>query len=68
MTQADQILHALKAGQKLTPLKALKQFGCLRLGARVWDLRRAGHKILSETISVDGGKHVAQYWMGKKAA
>jgi len=68
MSQEKQILHYLKAGHKLTPLEALKRFGCLRLSGRVYDLRRAGHKIVSDIIEVSDGKHVAQYRLEKRAA
>lgn len=61
MTQAAQILHYLKDGHKITPLVALKRFGCLRLGARIWDLKRDGIKIKSELVEVGPGKRVARY-------
>jgi hypothetical protein len=61
MTQADQILHYLKGGNKITPLTALKRFGCLRLGARIWDLKRDGVKIKSELVEVGENKRVARY-------
>jgi hypothetical protein len=32
-TQSDMILNALLAGEELTPLDALKRYGCFRLGA-----------------------------------
>jgi len=61
MTQEEQILDHLRKGYALTPLDALKLFGCLRLGARIWDLRRKGHNIEMKVIETPGGKHVAQY-------
>lgn len=63
MTQATEILRALKKGRRLTPLEALREFGCMRLGARVWELKRAGHSILSERIEVKPGTRVARYSM-----
>lgn len=68
MSQEKQILHYLKAGHKLTPLEALKRFGCLRLSGRIFDLRQAGHRIAADIIEVGDGKHVAQYRLAKKAA
>lgn len=67
MSQENAILRYLKTGNKLTPLEALKLFGCFRLGARVYGLRKAGHAITTDLIEVHGGKHVAQYSMRKKA-
>lgn len=59
-TQANQILAALKAGDKITPIDALRRFHCFRLGARVFDLREQGHKIQSKLV-LRGGARVAQY-------
>lgn len=63
MTQEAQILAALKAGDRLTPLDALQRFGCFRLSARIYDLRRAGHHINSQVIETRSGKRVAVYWI-----
>lgn len=60
-SQSERILAALKSGRKLTPLIALQDFGCLRLGGRIFDLRKLGYKIQSEMIDVGNGKHVACY-------
>lgn len=49
-------------GKSLTPLSALRKFGCMRLGARVWDLRKAGWPIKSEMVRA-GHSHVARYWI-----
>jgi hypothetical protein len=59
-SQTDQILAYLREGNALTPLEALERFGCLRLGARVWDLKQAGFDIRSELIERNG-KRFAQY-------
>jgi hypothetical protein len=59
-TQNDLVLDALLAGDVLTPLDALRRFGCFRLAARVADLRSRGFQI--ETISGEAnGKRFAQY-------
>lgn len=62
-TQTQAILEYLQRGGSLTPLDALKMFGCLRLGARIWDLRRDGHDIEMRVVEVGDGKHVAEYRM-----
>jgi hypothetical protein len=64
MTQTELVLAALTKGEKLTPLDALRRFGCFRLGARIWDLKRAGYTISTEIIEVDGGARVARYSLG----
>ncbi|MGV7078456.1 helix-turn-helix domain-containing protein [Testudinibacter sp. P80/BLE/0925] len=62
-TQCRLILTAFRKGERLTSLEALKRFGCLRLSARIYDLRKQGHDIHSETIKEPSGKHVKQYWL-----
>lgn len=60
-SQSDQILAHLQRGRALTQLDALNLFGCFRLGARIWDLRRRGHRIESRTIETPSGKRVSEY-------
>tara|TARA_R100000808_G_scaffold24737_1_gene57946 strand:- start:3363 stop:3548 length:186 start_codon:yes stop_codon:yes gene_type:complete len=45
MSQTDQILQALKNGDRVTSLGALERFGCFRLAARIGELRQKGHPI-----------------------
>jgi len=63
MSQKNAILAALKAGRRLTSLDALSDFNCLRLGARIWDLRQLGHDAQSEMVEMATGKRVARYWL-----
>ncbi len=59
MSQEAQILQHLKTSP-ITPLEALSSYGCLRLAARISDLRDRGHRI--ETVMVDqGDKRFARY-------
>jgi len=60
-TQLDLIRAALLAGRALTPLEALREFGCFRLGARIWDLKREGMEIAQTLVETTEGAHVAQY-------
>lgn len=50
MTQSALILAHLQSGKTLTPLGALREFSCLRLGARIWDLRKEGHPITKRMV------------------
>ena len=43
--QTDLILRYLQEYGSITPLEALSEFSCMRLGARIWDLRRDGYEI-----------------------
>jgi hypothetical protein len=68
-TQGDMILAHLKKHRAITPLEALHLYGCFRLGARILELRQAGHAILTEIVQVTGKsgiKHVAQYRLAGK--
>jgi hypothetical protein len=68
MTQNDAIYHHLRKGNPITPLEALKRFGCFRLAARIAELRESGIPIRAEMVKVDtltGPKQVAQYRMAK---
>lgn len=60
-TQKALILKALQQGDRLTHLDAEKRFNCLRLGARIYDLKQHGHKIEKQMIVVPSGKCVAEY-------
>jgi len=52
------LIHLKK--NPITPLQALKRYGCLRLAARINDLRSRGHQIETETVH-QGNKHFARY-------
>jgi uncharacterized protein (DUF2384 family) len=59
-SQNERIRTALERGEKLTPIGALKRFNCLRLAARVEQLRRAGMPIRTHKITRNGSTF-AQY-------
>ena len=60
MSQNQDILRHLKAGNSITPLDALNLFGCFRLAARIYDLRLQGHWIQSLEAR-EGNKSFAEY-------
>lgn len=51
MTQNQKILRYMKQYGSITPLEALQEFGCMRLAARISDLRRMGIGIKSRTTA-----------------
>ena len=59
-SQNKQILNHLESGKSITPIDALNLFGCLRLGARIHDLKSAGYDIKTEIRTVNG-KRFAEY-------
>lgn len=59
-TQCRQIRKALESGERLTPLDALNRFGCFRLGARIYDLKKEGLPIVKDMVK-RGNAYVAEY-------
>lgn len=69
-THARLILeHLIKFGS-ITPQEALSEYGCMRLGARIWDLRDDGIEIETEMVKAKNrfGKDIrfAKYSLKKK--
>jgi hypothetical protein len=67
LSQKTEILHYLKSKRQLTPLDALRRFGCLRLSGRILELRQDGHRIETTMIDVSHDKRVASYLLIKQA-
>ena len=51
----------------LTSRQALDLYGVFRLAARVYDLRQAGHKIITLRIDNEFGNSYAEYVMVRQA-
>lgn len=65
-SQSQQILQYMQTHKMgITPMQALKKFGCFRLSARISDLRKDGHIIKSELVHKDG-RTFARYTMEVK--
>lgn len=45
MTQSERILRHLQDYGSITPVEALSDYGCMRLGARIYDLKSRGYDI-----------------------
>ncbi|HNQ69638.1 MAG TPA: helix-turn-helix domain-containing protein [Bacteroidales bacterium] len=61
-SQEKQIRQYLSEGNRLTPLDALRLFGCFRLSARIYDLKKSGFSVQVRKIQTLDGKTVAQYF------
>lgn len=48
MTQTDMIVKYMRDVGSITPLDAMREFGCMRLAARIADLERFGWVIRHE--------------------
>ena len=68
MTQSEMILRYMHENGSITPLDAMREFGCMRLGARIYDLKQAGTRIITESQTEKNryGKSVtfARYRLG----
>lgn len=51
MTQTEMILRYMQENGSITQAEAVSEFGCYRLGARIFDLKAAGHQITKEIIT-----------------
>lgn len=61
-SQTTSILNYMQHGHSLTQLDALKMFGCMRLGARIYDLKQSGYAVVSTMIDdKKTGKRYASY-------
>ena len=61
-SQKARILEHMRMGHSITPLEALNSFGCLRLGARIADIKAEGYLVHTEMIKDPRtGKRYAQY-------
>lgn len=60
MTQTETILAHLKNGGSITPIDALRDYGCFRLAARIKEIRDEGHDVQT-TWDTDGTKKWARY-------
>lgn len=65
ITQCEMIEEYLDEWGSITPLEAMRDLGIMRLASRIAELKKQGHKIKSEMVSVatrNGGRtHVARY-------
>ena len=68
-TQQQHIREYLEAGNSITPLEALEKFGCFRLGAQIFDLKKKGMPIdMKMKKDEQTGKRYAVYFVAPAAA
>lgn len=51
MTQCEKILDYIRLNGSITPLDALREFGCMRLASRICELKNEGVKIKKTMIT-----------------
>lgn len=57
ITQCERILRHLRDYGSITSLEAITEYGILRLAARISDLKKEGHHIVSETAIGENRYH-----------
>ena len=63
-SQNQIILSELKMGKSLTAFDAI-EYGCMRLAARICDLRKLGHNI--KTVMINSkGRSYAKYYLDER--
>jgi hypothetical protein len=63
-SQQQHIKEYLEAGHSITPLEALEMFGCFRLGAQIFDLKKKGMDIeMTMRKDENTGKRYAVYYI-----
>ena len=66
-TQYSKILRYMEEHGSITPLEAMR-FGCMRLAARIKDLKIAGYSIEKEWVhNIDEDGHMVRYARYRKA-
>lgn len=65
MTQEAAILKDLKRGKKITPLQALKKYGCFRLASRISKIQKDFEITIDRKMVKVGqkNKRVMQYFL-----
>ena len=61
MNQKEQILYYMKRGNSITPIDALNKYGCFRLSAVIYDLKKEGYNIQTTMVNNPNGKKFAKY-------
>lgn len=69
MTQKERIRKYLDDFGSITPLEAMQDLGIMRLGARIWEMIRAGEPIIRETeVSQNRYGQTTRYARYRRAA
>lgn len=70
--QVELILEHMRNHGGITPMTAMSLYGCTRLGARIYDLKRLGYDINTEMVTGINryGKktHWARYTLAEESA
>lgn len=65
-TQNAQILRHMETIGEITPLEALNYCNCLRLAARIYEIKNSGVEVEDRWITSDNGKRYKAYFLRNK--
>jgi len=65
-SQQEKILDYLLEGKSITPLEALRYFGCFRLSAIVFNLKQQGYEFTTKLVKNKYGNKFARYSLVEK--
>ena len=51
MNQTEKILRHLQGVGEINPMEAIREYGIMRLGARIFDLKRLGYPIETKIVT-----------------
>ena len=60
-SQKQLILEHMQNGHKITPIDALKLYGCFRLANVIFELRNEGYDIATDMVKNQNNKEFASY-------
>lgn len=67
MTQCEKILQYIEETGSITPLDALREFGCMRLASRMCDIKKMGYAVKKEMETGENRNgepvHYARYFI-----
>ena len=69
MSQNLMVLHHMETEGSITPKEAMDEYGIMRMGARIYDLKQAGYKVNRIMVTEENrfGHEVrfARYYLGR---
>ncbi len=67
-SQRIRILRYMAQGFVITPLSALRKFGCFRLAARISQIEAEGWPVERKRVNIRGKRVMSYYLQGAKSA
>jgi len=59
--QNTAVLNHMKKDGNITAIEALNLYGCFRLAARIYELKKEGFEIVAEQVDIGDNRSIARY-------